>query len=145
MRRLSWTTSPGSPSHLRAHIFVGFENCRRAVSSNGHPPQNPLDEYARHFQEGTNHQAQHQTLHLYHPSQVADLTPCTLHLNVLPTELASGLLRSLLLEATEWKANRFRLFERVVQTKSSSCLYVDRMDPLSAKEYVYNGSKVFTW
>jgi len=63
-------------------------------------------------------------------------------LNVLPPELASGLLRSLLLEATAWKANRFRLFERVVQTKSSSCLYVDRMDPLSAKEYVYNGSKV---
>lgn len=70
------------------------------------------------------------------------MTPCTLHLNVLPPSLANYLLTSLLEESQEWKANKFRMFERIVQTKSSSCLYVDRQDPLTVKEYIYNGSKV---
>ena len=46
-------------------------------------------------------------------------------------------------ESQFWKSNKFRLFEKLVQTKSTSCLYVDRQDPQAEKEYVYNGSKVF--
>jgi len=87
-------------------------------------------------------QAQHKTLHLYHPEQIAALTPCTLHLNALPPEIANSLLTCLLDESQWWKSNRFRLFERVVQTKSTSCLYIDDKDPLAEKEYIYNGSRV---
>lgn len=32
-----------------------------------------------------------------------------------------------------------------MQTKSSSCLYADRMDRITEKEYVYNGAKVHSY
>ena len=117
------------------------------IDLNGPTPLNPLEKSLfppppRVGSDSSVYQAQHQTLHLYQPEQIAALTPCTLILNILPPQIATSLLTSLLHEAQEWRANRFRLFERVVQTKSTSCLYVDREDPLTEKEYIYNGSKV---
>ncbi|RKP11625.1 hypothetical protein BJ684DRAFT_1276, partial [Piptocephalis cylindrospora] len=61
----------------------------------------------------------------YHrPEDVASNTPCTLHLNILPKDLADRLLRHMLDESRAWKASEFWLFERKVTSPHTTALYI---------------------
>ncbi|KAI0273652.1 hypothetical protein BC834DRAFT_816404 [Gloeopeniophorella convolvens] len=62
-------------------------------------------------------------LTLSNPSLVAQHTPCTLHLSVLPPELASRLFYIMLHEARDWSRNRWWLFDRMVESPHRSSLY----------------------
>lgn len=83
-----------------------------------------------------------QTLHLYTAEDVAAQTPCALIHDFLPRGEAEGLLRELLGEAETFEKQRFRLFERVVQSPHSACFYVGsgEEERRQRTEYVYNGS-----
>lgn len=61
----------------------------------------------------------------YHRSEdVAAHTPCTLHHQILPKDLADRLLRTMLEESTGWKANEFWLFERKVTSSHTVSFYI---------------------
>jgi hypothetical protein len=62
-------------------------------------------------------------LTLGNPSLVAQHTPCTLHLGILPQELASHLFHTMLHEAQEWSRNKWWLFDRLVESPHRSSLY----------------------
>ncbi|KAI0306553.1 hypothetical protein B0F90DRAFT_1690866 [Multifurca ochricompacta] len=63
-------------------------------------------------------------LMLSSPSLVAQHTPCTLHLGVLPSELASRLFYTMLYEAQDWSRNQWWLFGRLVESPHRSSLYI---------------------
>ena len=60
---------------------------------------------------------------LSNPSLVAQHTPCTLHLSVLPPELACRLFYTMLHEAQDWSKNKWWLFDRLVESPHRSSLY----------------------
>jgi hypothetical protein len=62
-------------------------------------------------------------LTLSSPSLVAQHTPCTLHLGVLPSELASHLFFTMLHEAQDWSRNKWWLFDRLVESPHRSSMY----------------------
>jgi hypothetical protein len=62
-------------------------------------------------------------LTLSNPSLVAQHTPCTLHLGVLPQELACRLFYTMLHEAQDWSRNKWWLFDRLVESPHRSSLY----------------------
>lgn len=62
-------------------------------------------------------------LTLSNPSLVAQHTPCTLHLGVLPSELACHLLYTMLHEAKDWSRNRWWLFDRLVESPHRSTMF----------------------
>lgn len=62
-------------------------------------------------------------LGLGNPSLVAQHTPCTLHLGILPQELACRLFYTMLHEAQEWSRNKWWLFDRLVESPHRSSLY----------------------
>jgi hypothetical protein len=62
-------------------------------------------------------------LTLSNPSLVAQHTPCTLHLGVLPSELASHLFYTMLHEARDWSRNKWWLFDRLVESPHRSTMY----------------------
>lgn len=62
-------------------------------------------------------------LTLSNPSLVTQHTPCTLHLGVLPPELACRLFYTMLHEAQDWSKNKWWLFDRLVESPHRSSLY----------------------
>ena len=62
-------------------------------------------------------------LTLSNPSLVTQHTPCTLHLGVLPPELACRLFYTMLHEAQDWPKNKWWLFDRMVESPHRSALY----------------------
>jgi hypothetical protein len=63
------------------------------------------------------------TLTLSNPSLVAQHTPCTHHLGILPSELACRLFYAMLHEAQDWSRNKWWLFDRLVESPHRSSLY----------------------
>lgn len=84
------------------------------------------------------------TLHLYDPADIAEHTPCTIIHNFLPPDEANGLLTELLEESKTFEKITFKLFDNVVTSPHTSCLYVSSNEELNQQkyEYVYNGSKL---
>jgi hypothetical protein len=62
-------------------------------------------------------------LTLSNPSLVAQHTPCTHHLGILPTELACRLFYTMLHEARDWPRNKWWLVDRLVESPHRSSLY----------------------
>ena len=62
-------------------------------------------------------------LGLGNPSLVAQHTPCTLHLGILPQELACRLFYTMLHEAQEWSRHKWWLVDRLVESPHRSSLY----------------------
>jgi hypothetical protein len=62
-------------------------------------------------------------LTLSNPSLVTQHTPCTLHLGVLPPELACRLFYTMLHEAQDWPKNKWWLFDRLVESPHRSSMY----------------------
>jgi hypothetical protein len=56
------------------------------------------------------------TLHLYAPEDIEAHTPCSIIHNFLPAEQADDLLRALLAESPTFRRNKFKLFDRVVES-----------------------------
>ncbi|MCJ1477473.1 hypothetical protein MMC13_006145 [Lambiella insularis] len=83
-----------------------------------------------------------QTLHLYTPEDISLHTPCSIIHNFLPAQLAEDLLRELLIEATTFERQTFKLFENVVQSPHTACFYVESLEEQrrQSTEYLYNGS-----
>lgn len=55
-------------------------------------------------------------LMLSNPSMVAEHTPCTLHLSVLPPDLACRLFYVMINASKKWQRNKWWLFDRVVES-----------------------------
>jgi len=62
-------------------------------------------------------------LTLSNPSLVAQHTPCTIHLGILPAELACRLFYTMLHEAKDWARNKWWLVDRLVESPHRSSLY----------------------
>ena len=62
-------------------------------------------------------------LFLTTPEQVAKYTPCTLHLNFLPQELAERLYRAMLGASSKWQRNKWFLNDRQVESPHTTCFY----------------------
>jgi len=84
------------------------------------------------------------TLHLYSPEDIEQHTPCSIIHNFLPHDEADSLLREILPETPTFKRDKFKLFDRVVESPHSICFYVNSWDEAQRQktEYVYNGSYV---
>lgn len=81
------------------------------------------------------------TLHLYDPEDVAEHTPCTIIHNFLPAELADELLRELLHEAKSFEQITFKLFDNIVSSPHTSCLFLESYEEIQEQKhsYYYNG------
>ncbi|GJE95183.1 hypothetical protein PsYK624_113640 [Phanerochaete sordida] len=79
------------------------------------------------------------------PAMVAKHTPCTMHLSVLPPELASRLFYTMIDESESWQRNKWWLFDRVVESPHRTSFYARNAsdaDPdgmRAAAQYWYNG------
>jgi len=62
-------------------------------------------------------------LTLTNPSMVAEHTPCTLHLSILPPELAYQLFYAMLEASKNWQRNRWWLFDRIVESPHRTSFY----------------------
>lgn len=84
------------------------------------------------------------TLHLYSPEDVAAHTPCTIIHNFLPPDEANALLEELLEEADSFEQGTFKLFDNIVQSPHTACLYVENLEEQQRQktEYIYNGGVV---
>ncbi|KAF7974561.1 hypothetical protein HWV62_11922 [Athelia sp. TMB] len=85
-------------------------------------------------------------LTLSNPSLVAQHTPCTMHLSVLPPELACRLFYTMVDLSAEWKKNKWWLFDRVVESPHRTSFYARRLNGTDmddtwqeAAQYWYNG------
>lgn len=81
------------------------------------------------------------TLHLYDPKDVAEHTPCTIIHNFLPAELADKLLEELLDEAKSFEQITFKMFENIVASPHTSCLFLESYEKIQEQkhDYYYNG------
>ena len=82
------------------------------------------------------------TLHLFDPADIEQHTPCSVMHGFLPADLANDLLRELVDEAASFEKITFKLFDNVVSSPHTSCLFVDNLEEVKRqkREYVYNGS-----
>lgn len=82
-------------------------------------------------------------LTLSNPSMVAEHTPCTLHLSILPPELACKLFYFMVDLSPSWKRNRWWLFDRVVESPHRTSFFVRKQGEDNswheAAQYWYNG------
>jgi hypothetical protein len=69
-------------------------------------------------------------LTLSNPSMVAAQTPCTLHLSILPSDLACRLFYTMLDASREWKRNKWWLFDKVVESPHRTSFYARKEDPV---------------
>jgi hypothetical protein len=67
-------------------------------------------------------------LMLSNPTMVAENTPCTLHLSVLPQELACRLFYTMVHAARDWQRNKWWLFDRVVESPHRTSFFIRRDD-----------------
>jgi hypothetical protein len=70
------------------------------------------------------------TLHLYSPEDVAAHTPCSIIHNFLPPGEANALLKELLVDAQTYESMTFKLFDNVVQSPHTACLYVNSFEEM---------------
>ncbi|KAI0341749.1 hypothetical protein BDW22DRAFT_1358610 [Trametopsis cervina] len=79
------------------------------------------------------------------PALVEKHTPCTMHLSVLPPELACRLYYAMLDESENWQRNKWWLFDRVVESPHSTSFYIRRSrtekgdNMKEAAQFWYNG------
>ena len=73
-------------------------------------------------------------LTLSNPSLVAQHTPCTLHLSVLPAELACRLFYTMMDASRSWKKNKWWLFDKVVESPHSTSFYARSQNGVDGKE-----------
>ncbi|KIL00654.1 hypothetical protein PAXRUDRAFT_821451 [Paxillus rubicundulus Ve08.2h10] len=85
-------------------------------------------------------------LTLSNPAMVAQHIPCTLHLSILPAELACNLFHTMVDLSQSWKRNKWWLFDRVVESPHRTSFFVRKTscadDDESWQEvaqYWYNG------
>ena len=74
------------------------------------------------------------SLTLSTPALVAKHTPCTLHVSVLPQELACKLFYTMLDASKEWKKNKWWIADRVVESPHLTSFYVRKTDGLDEDE-----------
>lgn len=74
------------------------------------------------------------SLTLSTPALVAEHTPCTLHLSVLPPELACRLFYTMLDESKKWKRNKWWIADKVVESPHLTSFYVRKTDGLDENE-----------
>ena len=65
-------------------------------------------------------------LMLSNPAMVAQHTPCTLYLSVLPQELACELFYTMMDLSQSWKRNKWWLFDRIVESPHRTSFFVRR-------------------
>jgi alkylated DNA repair dioxygenase AlkB len=84
------------------------------------------------------------TLHLYSPEDIAAHTPCSIIHNFLPPVEADALLLELLKETHTYSRDKFKLFDRIVESPHTFCFYADNWDEAEKQktEYFYNGGRV---
>lgn len=73
-------------------------------------------------------------LMLTNPSMVAAHTPCTLHLSVLPPELACQLFYTMIDASKQWQRNKWWLFDRVVESPHRTSFYARSKDDETGDE-----------
>lgn len=73
-------------------------------------------------------------LTLSNPSLVAQHTPCTLHLSILPPELACRLFYTMIDASAGWKKNKWWLFDRVVESPHRTSFYARRSNGVDTDE-----------
>ena len=62
------------------------------------------------------------------PALVAQHTPCTLHLSVLPPELACRLFHTMIDASKDWKRNKWWLFDRLVESPHRTSFFARKND-----------------
>jgi hypothetical protein len=62
------------------------------------------------------------------PDLVAKHTPCTMHLSVLPSELACRLFHTMVGRSKGWKRNKWWLFDRVVESPHLTSFFARETD-----------------
>ncbi|KAF5358503.1 hypothetical protein D9756_001694 [Leucocoprinus leucothites] len=62
-------------------------------------------------------------LMLSNPSMIAEHTPCTMHLSILPPELACQLFYTMIEASKEWQRNKWWLFDRIVESPHRTSFY----------------------
>ena len=84
------------------------------------------------------------TLHLYSPEDIAAHTPCSIIHNFLSPADADALLLELLEEVPTYSRDKFKLFDRVVESPHTYQFYADSWDDAEKlkTEYFYNGGRV---
>lgn len=65
---------------------------------------------------------------LSNPQMVAKYTPCTLHLSILPPELACRLFYTMIDASKSWKRNKWWLFDRVVESPHLTSFFARKTD-----------------
>lgn len=73
-------------------------------------------------------------LMLSNPTMVAGNTPCTLHLSVLPPELACRLFYTMVNASRHWKRNKWWLFDRLVESPHRTSFFARKDDGLDGDE-----------
>ncbi|KAG5716298.1 Alpha-ketoglutarate-dependent dioxygenase alkB like protein [Termitomyces sp. T112] len=78
---------------------------------------------------------------LTNPDMVAENTPCTLHLSVLPPELACKLFYTMIAASRSWSRNKWWLFDRVVESPHRTSFFArEGSGPMQeAAQHWYNG------
>ncbi|KAG0007894.1 hypothetical protein BGZ80_004112 [Entomortierella chlamydospora] len=76
------------------------------------------------------------------PEDVSKHCPCTLILNALDKDLATRLLKAMLIDAETWNRNRWWLFERMVESPHKTSYFAERDDDMEeVSGWTYNGMK----
>ncbi|KAI0082762.1 hypothetical protein K474DRAFT_1584910 [Panus rudis PR-1116 ss-1] len=82
------------------------------------------------------------------PELVAKHTPCTLHLSILPPELASRLFWTMLDLSHDWQRNRWYLFDRLVESPHKTSFFIREQSTAQTDEmreaakFWYNGRMI---
>jgi hypothetical protein len=101
-----------------------------AAPQSGSPEKPPLDLMSILRQPLSNQKSipRLPPLMLAKPALVAEHTPCTLHLSVLPPDLACSLFHTMVDASHEWKRNKWWLFDRVVESPHRTSFYARKDD-----------------
>ena len=99
------------------------KDCPLTLSKPVKPTKNLLDVLRSPSSVATTSVPRLPPLTLSNPSLVAQHTPCTLHLGILPHELACRLFYSMLHDARDWARNKWWLADRLVESPHRSSLY----------------------
>jgi hypothetical protein len=71
---------------------------------------------------------------LSNPTMVAQNTPCTLHLSVLPPDLACRLFYAMINASRDWKRNKWWLFDRLVESPHRTSFFARKDDGIDGDE-----------
>jgi hypothetical protein len=73
-------------------------------------------------------------LTLSNPTMVKKNTPCTLHLSILPPELACRLFYTMIHASRNWQRNKWWLFEKVVESPHRTAFFARKDDGIDGDE-----------